>query len=134
MMTQSQTTQYHTVKRIDNSRLLRPTPKARLNDCWRTVAVGAAMATCLLTYAWQHFECIQLRYQLEHLQTTRAQALELNQQLHVQDAALRAPGRIDTYARKHLGLTVAAPGQQSSADASDAVVAQARAAVQPPRP
>ena len=32
--------------------------------------------------------------------------------LHVEDATLRAPGRIDTYARKHLGLTVAAPGQQ----------------------
>jgi len=109
-------------------------PKARLNDCWRTVAVGAAMSACLLTYAWQHFECIQLRYQLEQLQAARAQALELNQQLHVEDAALRAPGRIDTYARKHLGLTVAAPPQQSSADASDAVVAQTRPTGQSARP
>ena len=33
-----------------------------------------------------------------------------------------------------LGLTVAAPGQQSSADASDAVVAQARAGGQVVRP
>ena len=82
-MTHSHTTQYHTVKRIDNSRLARPTPKARLNDCWRTVAIGAAMAACLLSYAWQHFECIQLHYQLEQLQTARGQALELNQQLHV---------------------------------------------------
>ena len=133
-MTHSHTTQYHTVKRIDNSRLVRPTPKARLNDCWRTVAIGAAMAACLLTYAWQRFECIQLHYQLEQLQTARAQALELNQQLHVEDATLRAPGRIDDYARQHLGLTVAALGQQSSADASDAVVAQARAGGQVVRP
>ena len=133
-MTHSHTTQYHTVKRIDNSRLARPTPKARLNDCWRTVAIGAAMAACLLSYAWQHFECIQIHYQLEQLQTARSQALELNQQLHVEDATLRTPARIDTYARKHLGLTVAAPGQQSSADASDAVVAQARAGGQVVRP
>ncbi len=28
-MTHSHTTQYHTVKRIDNSRLARPTPKAQ---------------------------------------------------------------------------------------------------------
>ena len=133
-MTHSHTTQYHTVKRIDNSRLARPTPKARLNDCWRTVAIGAAMAACLLSYAWQHFECIQIHYQLEQLQTARAQALELNQQLHVEDATLRAPGRIDKFARQHLGLTVAAPGQQSSADASDAVVAQARAGGQVVRP
>ena len=133
-MTHSHTTQYHTVKRIDNSRLARPTPKARLNDCWRTVAIGAAMAACLLSYAWQHFECIQIHYQLEQLQTARAQALELNQQLHVEDATLRAPGRIDKFARQHLGLTVAAPGQQSSADASDAVVAQAQAGGQVVRP
>lgn len=92
------------------------------------------MAACLLSYAWQHFECIQIHYQLEQLQTARAQAVELNQQLHLEDATLRAPGRIDTYARKHLGLTVAAPGQQSSADASDAVVAQARAGGQVVRP
>ncbi len=38
------------------------------------MAVGAALAACLLFYAWQHFECIQIRYQLEQLQTERAQA------------------------------------------------------------
>jgi cell division protein FtsL len=133
-MMQSHTTQYHTVKRIDNSRLVRPTPRARLHDCWRTVAIGAMMAACLLSYAWQHFECIQLHYQVEQLQSTRAQAAELNQQLHVEVATLRAPGRIDSFARQHLGMTVAVPGQTSSADASDAVVAQTRATGQLARP
>jgi len=127
-------TQYHTVKRIDNSRLVRPAPKARLNDFWRRVAVGAAMAACLLTYAWQHFECIQLHYQLEQLEAMRAQAAELNQQLHVEDATLRAPGRIDRFARQRLGMTVAALGQQGSTEATDAVVAQTRGTGQPPRP
>ncbi|HTP44719.1 MAG TPA: hypothetical protein VMJ13_09140 [Candidatus Acidoferrum sp.] len=92
------------------------------------------MAACLLTYAWQHFECIQLHYQLEQLQAARAQAVELNQQLHVEDATLRAPGRIDNFARQRLGLTVAALGQPSSSEATDAVVAQTRATSQPPRP
>ena len=134
VITQHRATQYHTVKRIDNSRLVRPAPKARLNDFWRRVAVGAAMAGCLLLYAWQHFECIQIHYQLEQLQSMRAKALELNQQLHVEDATLRAPGRIDNFARQHLGLTVAVPGQMLAVDASDAVVAQARASAQPSRP
>ena len=62
------------------------------------------MAACLLSYAWQHFECIQIHYQLEQLQTARAQALELNQQLHVEDATLRAPGRIDTYRAEASGF------------------------------
>jgi cell division protein FtsL len=92
------------------------------------------MAACLLSYAWQHFECIQIHYQLEQLQSTRAQAVELNQQLHVEVATLRAPGRIDNFARQHLGLTVAAPGQMLPVEATDAVVAQTRATGQPPRP
>ncbi|MGH9746681.1 MAG: hypothetical protein ACRD59_11305 [Candidatus Acidiferrales bacterium] len=133
-MTQDHTTQYHTVKRIDNSRLTRPTPKARLNDFWRRVAVGAAMAACLLIYAWQHFECIQLHYQLEQLQSMRSKAVELNQQLHVEDATLRAPGRIDNFARQHLGLTVAVPGQAILVEASDPVVAQTRTTGQLSRP
>jgi len=76
-------TEYFTVKQIDNSRLVRPAHPAQLKDFWRRLAVGAAMATCLLSYAWQHFECIQIRYQIEQLDSERAQATELNQQLHL---------------------------------------------------
>ena len=61
-------TEYYTVKRIDNSRLSRPVAAARLQDFWRRVLAGAAMAACLLFYAWQHFECIQIRYQIEQLE------------------------------------------------------------------
>ena len=53
-------TEYYTVKRIDNSRLVRGMAPARLRDFWRRVAAGGAMAACLLFYAWQHFECIQI--------------------------------------------------------------------------
>ena len=60
-------TEYYTVKRIDNSRLVRSIAPARLQDFWRRVAAGGAMAACLLFYAWQHFACIQLRYQVEQL-------------------------------------------------------------------
>jgi cell division protein FtsL len=127
-------TQYFTVKRIDNSRLLRPAPPARLKDFWRRVGVAGAMAGCLLFYAWQHFECIQLRYQLEQLESRRAQAAELNQQLHIEVATLRSPMRVDSIARRQLGLTVPVPGQAPPVEsAADAVVAQTRAVVQSPR-
>jgi cell division protein FtsL len=104
-------TEYHTVKRIDNSRLLRPAPAARLNPLWQRVVAGSAMAGCLFFYAWQHFECIQLRYQIEQLQAQEAQASELNQQLHLDVATLRSPSRVDAIARNQLGLTVPVPGQ-----------------------
>lgn len=128
-------TEYHTVKRIDNSRLVRPAEPARLRDFWRRLAAGAGMAGCLLFYAWQHFECIQLRYQVEQLESSRAQAAELNQQLHLEVATLRSPARVDAIARQQLGLTVPVPGQVAPAEEpSDAVLAQARATVQPTRP
>jgi cell division protein FtsL len=127
-------TQYHTVKRIDNSRLVRPMAPARLRDFWRRVAAGGAIAACLLIYAWQHFECIRLRYQVEQLAAARAQSAQLNQQLHVEIASLKGYERVDWIARNQLGLTISVPGQVTPAEGStEAVVAQARA-LQPPQP
>ena len=128
-------TEYHTVKHIDNSRLRRPPSPARLQDFWRRLAAGTGMAACLLFYAWQHFECIQIRYQVERLQSERTQAIELNQQLRLEVATLRSPMRVDAIARNQLGLTVPVPGQVAPIEgSSDAVVAQARAAFPTPRP
>ena len=127
-------TEYYTVKRIDNSRLLRPAPAARLNPLWQRVAAGTAMAGCLFFYAWQHFECIQLRYQIEQLQAAEAQATETNQQLQLEVATLRAPSRVDAIARTQLGLTVPVPGQIAPASYSDSsVLAQAEIPAGPPR-
>lgn len=99
------------------------------------------MAGCLLFYTWQHFECIQLRYRLEQLESHRAQAAELNQQLRLEVASLRSPMRVDAIARQQLGLTVPAPRMMAPAEGSSEAVlaqarlgAQARTAAQPARP
>ena len=128
-------TEYHTVKHIDNSRLSRPVATAQLKEFRRRLLVGAAMASCLLFYAWQHFECIQLRYQLEQLSSEHAQAEGLNQQLHLEVATLRSPMRVDAIARNQLGLTVPVPGQVAPADVpSEGVLADARPVAQSTRP
>ena len=120
-------TEYYTVKRIDNSRLLRPAPAARLHAFWQRVGAWSLIAAGLLFYAWQHFECIQLRYRIEQMQTARVQASQLNQQLHLEVATLRSPGRVDVIARSQLGLTVPVPNQIAPTnDASDGVLAQDR--------
>jgi cell division protein FtsL len=120
-------TEYYTVKRIDNSRLVRPMAPARLKDYWRRVAVGAAMAACLLMYTWQHFECIRLRYEVQQLQADRAQASELNKRLHATVSSLGSAGRVDTIAQNTLGLTVHAPGEAvGSEGTAEPVLAQAR--------
>jgi len=122
-------TEFHTIKQIDNSRLVRSAGPSRLRECCRLAALGAFLAGLALLYAWQHFEDIQLRYQLEELKSERAQAAEFNQQLRLEVAALRSPMRIDAIARGQLGLSVPVPGQIAPVEGpSEAVLAEARAA------
>jgi cell division protein FtsL len=119
-------TEYYTVKRIDNSRLVRQMAPARLKDYWRRVAVGSAMAACLLMYTWQHFECIRLRYDVQQLEAQRAESAEKNKRLHVEVAGLGSAGRVDTIAQSKLGLTVHAPAEAVGSEGSaEPVLAQA---------
>ena len=120
-------TEFHTVKRIDNSRVVRWTAPRRLRACARLVGLGSVLAAVALLYAWQHFQCIQMSYQLEGLKAAQAQAAELNQRLRMEDSALRSPGRIDAIARQQLGLASPRANQLApSQGPADAVLAQAR--------
>jgi len=120
-------TEFHTVKRIDNSRLARPIRSDRLREMARLIVLGAMLAAAALFYAWQHFEYLQLRYRVESLKSERSQASELNQQLKLEMAGLRAPSRIDEIARRQLRLTAPVPGQVAPLDQPvEPVVAQAR--------
>lgn len=127
-------TEFHTSKRIDNSRLTRPAIP-RWREYARRMAWAGALAACGLLYTWQHFQDIQLRYQLEDLQARQTQAVELNQQLHLEAASLTSPMRIDAIARNQLGMTVSVPAQLvPAADSTrDAYLAQ-RAPTQPVQP
>ena len=120
------TTEFYTVKRIDNSRLRRQVAPNRFQDYARVAALGGILAAGGLFYAWQHFQCLQLGYQLEELKAEKAQALELSQQLRLESAALSSPSRIDAIARQ-LGLIAPVPGQVEAVQAPPgAVLAQAR--------
>lgn len=128
-------TEFYTFKRIDNSRLVRTVAPSRLRECLRLVALGALVTGCALLYTWQHFQCIQLSYQLEALKTQQAEARGLNQQLRLEVAGLRDPMRIDVIARRQLGLTAPAASQIENLNGpSDAELAQARLALAAIRP
>jgi cell division protein FtsL len=127
-------TEFYTIKKIDNSRLVRQMAPERMREYWRLIFLGGVLAAGGLFYAWQHFQCIQLSYQLEELKAERGRAAELNQQLKLEAAALRSPMRIDVIARRQLGLTAPAPGQVAPVhETSDAVLAQARPETPPTR-
>jgi len=120
-------TQFHTVKRIDNSRLVRNVEPVRLRSYYRTAGLGAIVAACLMMYIYQHFRCIDLSFQLEDLKVKQTQSMALNSELRLEIEGLRDPRRIDVIARRQLGLTQPMPTQVQEYDApSGAEVAAAR--------
>ena len=122
-------TEFFTVKRIDNSRLVRHAVPGQAREFCRLAVAGALLTAFVLAYSCQYFQCLALRYQAEELKAARSEAAELNQELKLEAAALRAPGRIDVIARQQLGLTVPVPGQLSPASQMPgSMLAQARQA------
>ncbi|MGB6596976.1 MAG: hypothetical protein WA621_13940 [Candidatus Acidiferrum sp.] len=119
--------EFHTVKRIDNSRLVRNVEPAKMRNLWRMVALGSVVAAFFMLYIFQHFRCIDLSFQLEDLRGQQAKAAALNSELKLEIAGLRDPMRIDVIARRRLGLTEPLPSQVQEYDEPDgAEVAAAR--------
>jgi len=110
-------TQFHTVKRIDNSRLVRNVQPVRLRSFYRTAGLGTLIAACLMMYIYQHFRCIDLSFQLEDLKAKQSLSSSLNSELRLEIEGLRDPRRIDVIARRQLGLTQPMPTQVQEYDA-----------------
>jgi cell division protein FtsL len=122
-------TEFHTVKRIDNSRIVRHVEPVKMRRLFRTVALGGVVAACFMLYVYQHFRCIDLSFQLEDVKGSEAEATSLNSSLKLEIAGLRNPMRIDVIARRQLGLTEPLPTQVQEYEAPDgAEVAAIRSA------
>jgi hypothetical protein len=119
--------EFQTVKRIDNSRLVRNVEPVRLRNYYKTVVLGGIMAMFFMVYIYQHFRCIDLSFQLEDMKTKQSEAASLNSGLRLEIEGLRDPKRIDYIARRQLGLTEPLPTQVQDYDApGGAEVAAAR--------
>jgi cell division protein FtsL len=105
------TTEFHTIKKIDNSRLMRNVEPMKLRNFYRTALLGGVVAMFFMLYIYQHFRCIDLSFQLEGLKVQQGDAAALNSSLKLEIANLSDPRRIDTIARRQLGLTEALPTQ-----------------------
>lgn len=103
--------EFYTVKRIDNSRLVRRRASGFVRRFGRQLVVGVAISVALLAYAWQRYDCLELSYQLEKVGQSENQAAQLNRELKLELATLRSPARIDLLARDRLGMTIPQPGQ-----------------------
>ena len=104
-------TEFHTLKKIDNSRLVRNVEPVKLRNFYRTAALGGVIAMFFTMYIYQHFRCIDLSFQLEEVKAKQVEAASLNSSLKLEIAHLSDPKRIDIIARRQLGLTETLPTQ-----------------------
>jgi cell division protein FtsL len=126
-------TEFHTVKRIDNSRIVRHVEPTKMRRLYRTVALGGVIAAFFMMYIYQHFRCIDLSFQLEDVKARQAEAASLNSSLKLEIAGLRNPMRIDVIARRQLGLTEPLPTQVQDYQAPDGAEVVAARYVRPNR-
>ena len=74
-------------------------PRAGAN-CSSSLALGGLLAGVIFLYAWQHFQSVQLGYQMESLKAQQAQLGRTEPQLTLEAAGLQSPARIDKIAKR----------------------------------
>src|SRR6185436_12098095 len=101
----------HLEKRIINNNVVREADAKSHRDYIVVTALAAFFLFGLFAYGWQHYQWIQYGYRIEEAQKKKEQLAEAGRQLRLERAALRNPQRIDSIARRELGMVVPAPGQ-----------------------
>jgi cell division protein FtsL len=96
--------EYAIKKDVHNNPIVREVDEARQRQFVRAVAIGGLLVAVLLFSAWQHFELVQHGYLMERLQQERAAEEEINRQLKLEIAVLRAPRRIEDTATEKLRM------------------------------
>jgi cell division protein FtsL len=101
----------HFEKRIINNNVIREADTKGHRDYIIVTALAAMFLFGLFAYGWQHYQWIQYGYRIEEAQKKMQRLSEIGRQLRVERASLSNPQRIDSIARKQLGMVVPAPGQ-----------------------
>jgi len=101
----------HFEKRIINNNVIREADTKGHRDYIIVTALAAMFLFGLFAYGWQHYQWIQYGYRIEEAQNKMQRLAEIGRQLRLERASLSDPQRIDSIARKQLGMVVPAPGQ-----------------------
>jgi cell division protein FtsL len=107
-------------KRIDNSRLVREVGLEKWREYFNLLGLGILVFLFVLLFSWQHLQCVQDGYEIEGLKAQRVKLQEWNHQLQLSQAGLADPQRIDTLARKDLGMVSPRPQQVIQWSGADA--------------
>ena len=96
-------------KAIDNSQVVRELDPRSSRDLWLLLLLAAALVGGLVLYAWPSLEIRQTTLAREQMSKERERLLEENRKLRLEKAALENLRRVETIARRDLGLVTPAP-------------------------
>lgn len=96
-------------KAIDNSGVIRERDPRASRDLWLLLLLVALFVGGMVLYAWPHFELRQTGVATERLHRDKEKLVEQNRQLKLEKASLENLQRIETIARKQLGLASPSP-------------------------
>ena len=108
MTTSTEAFEYAIKKDVRNNPIVREVDERRLQEQWRSVALGVVFVGVLLFSGWQRVELLQHGYQAEQMQRQLADEEAVNRHLRLEIETLKSPQRIETLATRNLNLV--APG------------------------
>ncbi|MBZ5596926.1 MAG: cell division protein FtsL [Acidobacteriia bacterium] len=104
------TPEIYFAKPIDNSRMVKLEDPRRSREMRQFGVALGCLFLLVMVFAWQHYKAIEYGYQIEGLKAQRNGMIEINRALHLEEASLRDPSRVDIWAREH-GLQPPQAGQ-----------------------
>jgi len=111
------TPEIYFTKSIDNSRIVKVEDPQRGREMKQFGIALGCLFVLVMTFTWQHFKAIEYGYKVEALRNQRDGLGEISRALHLEEASLRDPERIDMLARR-LGLQSPQAGQVIRMDAT----------------
>jgi cell division protein FtsL len=92
-----------------NQRLVRERDREHHRELWRFLATLAVLAVPVLGYVWQRMDFLRVSKRYEHLQSELQSLKEEEQRARLERATLMDHERIETLARRQLGLVDPSP-------------------------
>jgi cell division protein FtsL len=110
MGTFTETFEYAIKKDVRNNPIVREVDERRLQEQWRSVAIGVLFVGVLLFSGWQRVELLQHGYRVEQMQKERGDEGEINRHLRLEIETLKSPERIERMATRDLKLVAPETG------------------------
>jgi cell division protein FtsB len=105
-------------------RLVRERDRGRTRELLRFVLYGGAAALLLVAYVWQRVDFLRDSYRVQALEQRLTELRKSNETLRVQRSYLMNHDRIESLARKRLGLVDPDPGDVRRVKTGDGSVAE----------